>query len=257
MSSCNFCGGGSSREHIVPKWLIENCDLYKTKFRIGFGQENQQGELESILQPQPLGGFYTMDICQSCNNGWMSRLENKAQNILDPLIQKSWPSNDKELFQTVFLHSSTIARWLLKTACTFGVKMSVAVPEQICKSLYADIVSEGISVDMAYDEDFGHYMAMSRQWNVWKEDEKITSMQVADRSFRLTWQVHHLVMRVHCFPGCEMTMTKPRFPVRIYPKFRILPDYVEQGIPQRSYHYKTLEQLEHETCYACHRFILK
>jgi hypothetical protein len=85
-----------------------------------------------------------------------------------------------------------------------------------------------------------------------------TSLSVRAESVALpglTWQVRHLVMRVHYFQGCEMTMTKPRFPVRIYPKFGISPDYVENGITKQSYHYKTLEQLEHETCYACHEMI--
>ena len=186
----------------------------------------------------------------------MSRLESKAQKILAPFIQKIWPKNDKELFQTLFLHSGTIVRWLLKTACTFGVKMSVAVPDQICKSLYADIIPEGVGVDMAHNKEFGFSLAMSREWNVWK-GENITSMHIKNQSFRLTWQVHHLVMRVHYFPGCETTMTQPRFPVRVYPEFKILPDYIENGISQRSYHYQTLEQLEHETCYACHPFILQ
>src|SRR6266705_4313835 len=256
MGSCIFCGGGNSKEHIVAEWLIRDCDLYKTKFRMGFSQENARGEMDSISQPEPLSGFYTIDVCGTCNNGWMSELEGKAKKILCPLLQITWPTNDKELFQSLFLHSGVIARWLLKTACTFGAKMSVEVMEQIRRDIYADVVPVGIIVDMAYDDEFGHYMAMSRQWNVWK-DEKIISMQVGKQSFRLTWQVRHLVMRVHYFPGCEMTMTKPRFPVRIYPKFGISPDYVENGITKRSYHYKTLEQLEHETCYACHDFVLK
>ena len=184
----------------------------------------------------------------------MSVLEGKAKNILGPLLQENWPSNDKELFRSLFLKSDVLARWLLKTACTFGAKMSVDVPEKLRRSLYANIVPTGVNFDMAYDEEYGHYMAMSREWNAWK-GAKIESMHIERQSFRLTWQVRHLVMRVHYFPGCETTMTKPRYPVRIYPKFGISPDYFESGVAKRSYHYQTLEQLEHETCYACHKWL--
>ena len=53
---------------------------------------------------------------------------------------------------SLFLHSGVIARWLLKTACTFGAKMSVEVPEQIRRNLYQDTVPIGISVDMAHNK---------------------------------------------------------------------------------------------------------
>jgi hypothetical protein len=45
-------------------------------------------------------------------------------------------------------------------------------------------------------------------------------------------------------------MVRPKYPVRLYPKFGISPDYQSDGKNKASYHYDTLEQLEHETTYA-------
>ena len=90
---------------------------------------------------------------------------------------------------------------------------------------------------------------MSRSWNCYK-DETIANMRSGDRSFRFVWQLRHLALRVAYFPGCEKMMTRPRYPVRLYPRFGISPDYDSNGAAARSYHYETLEQLEHETTYA-------
>jgi len=243
-----FCGGGKSKEHIVSQWILRDCDLSNTECRMGFGMQQPGGGMDSITEPLYLTKFCTMDVCETCNNEWMSQLENGVKSVLHPFLQKTWPENDKELFRSLFLHSGVIARWLLKTACTFGAKMSVEVPEQIRTSLHQDEIPVGISVDMTYNKEFGLYMAMSRQWNVLK-DERLSTMHLERKSFRLTWQVRHLAMRLSYFPRCEEHMLKPRFPVRIYPKFGISPDYLENGITKRSFHYETLRQLETETVY--------
>jgi hypothetical protein len=75
-------------------------------------------------------------------------------------------------------------------------------------------------------------------------------MQVPDHSFRFVWQLRHLAMRVAYFPGCEKLMTRPRFPVRLRPKFQIPPDIQVGGTLRPAYHYKTLEEVEHDTTHT-------
>jgi hypothetical protein len=246
---CIFCGKqGGNREHIVGRWMLRDLGLYSQKFKIGFGMQRPDGGMDEIKAPQPLGSFVTDQICANCNNGWMSQLEDAAKPLLTPLFQDSLPADDRPLFQTLFLHSHTLAQWLLKTACTFGVKMSAPVPEDICHALYAKRIAPEITADISVNKELGLYIGMSREWNIVK-NEKLECMRCGNRSFRLVWQVRHLAMRVMYFPGCEKNMTRPRFPVKLYPRFGILPDYEEEGTLQRSYHYQTLEQLEHETTY--------
>jgi len=247
---CMFCGkNGGNEEHIVGKWILRDLDLYKTKTKIGFGLQRKTGEMDEIEAPQPLGSFKTDSVCETCNNTWMSQLENQVKPILTPLLQVPWPANDKPLFQSLFLHSAVITRWLIKTACTFGEKMSVAVPKDIKMELFKGRIRSGIRADFSCNAECGAYIGISRSWNCYI-DEKIEVRELPARSFRFIWQLRHLAMRVSYFHDFEPFMTRPRHPVKLYPRFRIPPDYDLNGVAKRSYYYETLEQLEHETTYA-------
>ncbi len=82
---CAFCGlpGKMTREHIFGRWLPA----------LGLGDEPVE------LLAGPLNRPYTRykaqapftqtvnGICQTCNNGWMSKLEQVAQTALTPAIQ--------------------------------------------------------------------------------------------------------------------------------------------------------------------------
>jgi len=247
---CMFCGGcGGNGEHIVGEWILRYLDLYKMRSRIGFGVQRQSGEMDEIDAKQPLSSFKTDAICQACNNNWMSQLENKVKPLLTPLLQTPWPANDRPLFQSLFLHSAVITRWLIKTASTFGERMSVAVPENIRKALFQGRVFPGIRADVSCNAECGAYIGMSRSWNCYI-NEKIEVRELPARSFRFVLQLRHLAMRVSYFHSLEPFMTRPRHPVKLYPRFTIPPDYDSSGVARRSYHYETLEQLEHETTYA-------
>jgi hypothetical protein len=247
---CIFCGKeGGHREHIVSEWLLRDLDLYKTKTRLGFGVLNQSGQMDEIQAPQPASSFVTDAICANCNNVWMSDLEKVVKPLLTPLLSDPWPANHRQLFSSLFLQSAVITRWLLKTACTFGEKMSVQVPEDIRRELYAGRLNPEIKSDISYNDGYGAYVGMSRSWPCFK-DGKIEPREIPNRSFRFVWQMKHLAMRIAYFPGCEKMMTPPRYPVRLYPKFGISPDYQKGGLTKPSYYYNTLEELEHDTIYA-------
>lgn len=246
---CIFCGKqGGNREHTVGRWMLRDLGLYSQKFKIGFGVQRPDGGMDEIKAPQPLGSFVTDQICAECNNGWMSQLEDAVKPLLTPLLQETLPNDDRPLFQNLFVSSHILTQWLLKTACTFGVKMSVPVAKDIRESLFQKRIPSEITADMSVNDESGLYIGMSRQWSVFKDD-KLDCASVGDRSFRFVWQVRHLAMRITHFPGCEKNMSRPRFPVKLYPRFGILPDYTDGLNQKRSYHYETLEQLEHETTY--------
>lgn len=246
---CIFCGQpAGSAEHIVAKWMLRDLDLYKIKSRIGFGRQRPDGELDEIDAPQPLGSFTTDQVCGTCNKGWMSRLENYVKPLLSPLLVTPLPADDRKLFQGLFIHAAVITRWLLKTACTFGTKMSVHVPHHVCAELFQERLNPEISADLSFNKECGAYVGMSREWSVF-DGRKVETMSIPGQSFRFVWQVRHLAMRVAYFPGCEKNMLKPRFPVRLYPRFGVLPDYFDGTATRRSYHYDALEQVEHETTY--------
>ena len=247
---CIFCGQlGGNEEHIVSRWILRDLGMYSLKSKMGFGNQIPSGEMEEISQPQRLGSFVTDSICATCNNGWMSRLESQVKPLLSPLLAETWPINDRALLSGLFLQSHIISRWLLKTACTFGTKMSVEVPDFIRSKLYQGRMHPEVMVDLSLNDQSGLYVGMSRSWNCYAGG-KMDSMKVPDHSFRFVWQLRHLAMRVAYFPGCEKMMSRPRFPVRLAPRFCVPPDVTIDGVIKPAYRYGTLQELEHDTFYS-------
>ncbi len=71
---------------------------------------------------------------------------------------------------------------MLKTACTFGTKMSVEVPDYIRSELYHNRLHPEVMVDISCNEQSGLYVGMSRTWNCFV-DGKMGPMKVPDHSF--------------------------------------------------------------------------
>lgn len=88
--TCAFCGyrGALSREHVWPKWLEKVIPRYGPRSETYL-------ELPGVPR-QHRGGGQTFTnvmvkrVCQSCNGGWMSRLEQQAKSVLsEPIRGKS------------------------------------------------------------------------------------------------------------------------------------------------------------------------
>ena len=247
---CIFCGQeGGSDEHIVPRWILRDLALYDEKTKLGFGNQIKSGAMDEIMAPQRLGGFVTQTVCHKCNMGWMHDLEDEVKPLLTPLMVDPWPSNDCQILSGLFLKSAVITRWLLKTACTFGTKMSCEVPKYIRDELYQGRLHPEIMADISCNEQCGIYVGMSPTW-VCYTGGKLDSIKVPGHSFRFVWQLRHLAMRVAYFPGCKKMMTRPRFPVWLCPRFRVPPDIMVDGVATPAYRYATLEEVEHDTTYV-------
>ena len=82
--TCVFCGaaGPLTKEHVFGDWLS----------RIGLSPEpvtHRSGPLNRVgknLGTGPMFARTVRNVCSSCNNGWMSTLEQIAQQALTPLI---------------------------------------------------------------------------------------------------------------------------------------------------------------------------
>jgi hypothetical protein len=104
--SCVFCGSTSNltREHVLPDWLSEiGLDLTPSG--------HQFGRLNKVPRQWSARPFTTKVrmVCATCNNGWLSVLENAAKPMLAPLIRgesRRVPYDDQAL----------IAAWTCKTA---------------------------------------------------------------------------------------------------------------------------------------------
>lgn len=112
--ACIFCGsrGKKSKEHIWPVWMHEHLPLlgdgeyvselntFKWKEQIGSRKSTRQGHLTTKK---------IRVVCQSCNSGWMSELENEAKPILLKLL-------GGESIELCAEKQKTLARWITMKA---------------------------------------------------------------------------------------------------------------------------------------------
>ena len=82
--TCIFCGrvGTMTGEDVLGQWL-QRIDLDQSPVSHGTGWLNQIGR---EIGTRPPYRQRIRDVCEQCNSGWMSRLENVASRVLPPLI---------------------------------------------------------------------------------------------------------------------------------------------------------------------------
>jgi hypothetical protein len=111
---CWFCPssqGKKSKEHIFPKWLSGHYDA-RTEMVTPVRQSRVSGQELSRRPAKPLSGFVCGDVCTTCNNGWMSQVEERVRPILTASKRSGRFSPDDAL---------ALARWFAKTAAVLNV----------------------------------------------------------------------------------------------------------------------------------------
>ena len=93
---CIFCGGGPlSKEHIVPNWLgkkhfkSKNTDIcFIESVEVSGNTKSDSFEKKKFVKKRQ-GNLHSRTIrivCVSCNNGWMSSIDEKAKPIINDLF---------------------------------------------------------------------------------------------------------------------------------------------------------------------------
>lgn len=138
--SCWMCPearGGSTKEHIFPKWMAARFDAEELSFApVRFAQTviptDERG-------PMPLQAMTMPTVCASCNNGWMSFLEAEADRLM---------FGDRRKLTT--REVGHLARWFVKTAIVINLsqtaplrwqpherhRLSDSIPPRVCVSIF-------------------------------------------------------------------------------------------------------------------------
>jgi hypothetical protein len=113
---CRFCGGaGSSKEHSFAAWIGRamtpplDPDMTVT---FHHRSENPEAGVAPTEKQAKGAAFITRAFCVPCNTGWMSQLEDAAQQILEPMIRgqaRDLSSDDQRV----------LAMWAIKTVLAF------------------------------------------------------------------------------------------------------------------------------------------
>ena len=101
-----------TREHLVPRWLVEVLvDACPSDggydFAHVFTTEDGEGSPRTFEQIRP--EIVVKAVCEPCNGGWMSELEQETMPILEPLVRGDSARLDVG-------SQVTLARWAAKVA---------------------------------------------------------------------------------------------------------------------------------------------
>lgn len=126
-AGCAFCGEpwgngvNKTREHVLAKWLRDLIGpLPQQRASSGKGlQLNDKADayvelpLVSKKDQSSIMNMVTREVCQACNNGWMSRLETDARPIIEGLHACAASESTLKLTPA---DACILARWVHKTA---------------------------------------------------------------------------------------------------------------------------------------------
>jgi hypothetical protein len=99
-NNCIFCSNqAGSREHIWTKWVLERQDFGPFCLKRAGAAEVNLNKIE----------LTTKSVCEKCNNGWMSELEQKVKPILERMFDGKPVTIDAE-------QKHLIAVWVAKIA---------------------------------------------------------------------------------------------------------------------------------------------
>jgi len=227
---CLFCQSNNlGKEHIIPKWIIPY--LEKTIFEpieySDFGDETFESIMESPLtlgKKESSHGFTAHDlVCVSCNNTWMSKLENEVKSIL---------INENKLIKCIPNHisqeeSKTLSVWLIVKALLLSNKMhsnSHLIPQRIFSNLMNRNIGEGFLVESSSADaakvDF-HLGKGILHKNLIKT-KKISidrAIEMTSNFFTCSIQLNHLLFRISylepTLPFDRITVLKETF--KLYP----------------------------------------
>ena len=89
---CIFCeGSGLSKEHFWPEWASEHLPLFEPNTRVEEQiVQDWNGKISTARKLERQGHTWNKTlrvVCEGCNNGWMSRLEEACKPLLLPMIR--------------------------------------------------------------------------------------------------------------------------------------------------------------------------
>jgi hypothetical protein len=112
--SCVSCGSDITREnrakeHVIPQWLLDHLRIRKEVIfqAVASSDDGLTRETRELVADQLLEGR----VCESCNSGWMSKLENQAKPVLCPLIDGT-----RTVHALAEEECEILSKWAAKTA---------------------------------------------------------------------------------------------------------------------------------------------
>ena len=106
--ACGITASPATREHVFSSWLLTE---FGPDTSMALYRHSGDGSQQQIRAEIKLDSFRLKKVCEDCNNGWMSKLEESAKPLIVALIKES-----RQLDSLLDDERRTLARWAAKTA---------------------------------------------------------------------------------------------------------------------------------------------
>lgn len=111
--SCIFCskplGANRAKEHVVPDWLLKHLQIKEDDIFQAVATSSNSAIVER--RTIDMDSLVEGRVCDDCNKGWMSGLENEAKPLLMPLID-----GKRTVYNLTHQERLVVSRWAAKTS---------------------------------------------------------------------------------------------------------------------------------------------
>jgi hypothetical protein len=124
MQPCIFCGrtdGRPSKEHAIPKWARGTFDMSGS---VNLRMRIPGREMETLHTRPHLNVVLEKQICEECNNTWLSELERDVSPFLAPMAKEFTPTHLDVRRLTL------LATWAVKTSFLFERSVRQKYPQR-------------------------------------------------------------------------------------------------------------------------------
>jgi hypothetical protein len=184
-----------SEEHAIPQWLLDYMGITAQDQTFqGYALSGGEVTKQRIFATRRL---VEGRVCASCNNGWMSELENSAKPALIPLIE-----HKRAVWELSAEESSLVAKWAVKSAYVLA-NVSLASAPAPAEHLWqlhgvAGQIPNGVCVfgfQIGYDQNISFLQIPS--WpQVLRQGQAPQPTEGIPGAYKIAWQFRNLILLV-------------------------------------------------------------
>jgi hypothetical protein len=203
---CLMCGNpliARAREHVFPQWLLEHLGIRDERVRGIHWKHNGTGfeEKPVSLREMDYASMTEGRVCATCNQGWMSQLEDNARPLLIKMIDGSCKIGSLKDSETALL-----GRWAAKTSYMLNssANFNLRVPEthrQILRN--GDLIPSNVAVvaTQHIPTERSHWVQNS-SWNVigHKPSEEQFLRELELSAYKIVLQFGQLIIMTFSYP---------------------------------------------------------
>lgn len=218
---CVFCNGrkAKSKEHIWPRWLQDEIG--------GTEKSVYQGVHLTPIFPKSIRthsgeSLVFGHVCNECNNGWMSTLENECKPILIKIL-----TDRNAVLSLNKTERQKISLWAFKTALVInaGSNFRKIIPDTHYSHLYIHkIIIKDVNVDIGFlpNDKVLAWRQSPISWGMMHQEDKELFHELLKNSYKVSMQIRNVGIRVSFFPsekefGYKTTFREKEKILRVWP----------------------------------------